>query len=276
MDSYTAAPGVEVITSNFPIPGYGFVPINAFVLRGTEPILVDTGSVVDRAQFLPALRKVIDPGDLRWLYLTHTDPDHIGSLTQLVSENPRLRVITTFLGLGIMSLQAPLPMDRVYLLNPGETLALSDRTLTCLRPPVYDNPSTTCFYDDRTRILFSADCFGALLADPAPHSAAELKENVLRDGQHLWATIDSPWLHKVKLDNQSMELDLIRRMAPALILSSHLPAASAALTDRMLSNLAGAPGSAPFIGPNQAGLQKMLEQLSPIHAVPESHPPHSG
>ena len=66
--SYTAAPDIEVLTSNFPIPGYGLVPINAFVIKGSEPILVDTGSVVESSEFMPALRAVIDPGELRWLW----------------------------------------------------------------------------------------------------------------------------------------------------------------------------------------------------------------
>ena len=120
--SYKAASDIEVITSNFPIPGYGVVPINAFVLKGSEPVLVDTGTVIESADFLSALRSVIDPADLRWIWLTHTDLDHIGSLHQLLAENPKIRVITTFLGVGIMSLSAPLPMDRVYLVNPGQKI----------------------------------------------------------------------------------------------------------------------------------------------------------
>ena len=45
ISSYKAAPDIEVLTSDFPIPGFGLVPINAFVIRGVEPILVDTGAV---------------------------------------------------------------------------------------------------------------------------------------------------------------------------------------------------------------------------------------
>jgi hypothetical protein len=41
--SYEAASGIDVVTSTFPVPGFGVVPINAFVLHGPEPVLVDTG-----------------------------------------------------------------------------------------------------------------------------------------------------------------------------------------------------------------------------------------
>ena len=44
--TYSPMAGIDVITTDFPIPGYGQIPINAFVLHGEEPILVDTGAVV--------------------------------------------------------------------------------------------------------------------------------------------------------------------------------------------------------------------------------------
>ena len=84
VNSYTAAPEIEVLTSNFQIPGYGFVPVNTFVIKGSEPILVDTGAAIESGEFMPALRSIIDPAELKWIWLTHTDFDHIGSLHQLL------------------------------------------------------------------------------------------------------------------------------------------------------------------------------------------------
>ncbi len=261
MNTYKATTDIEVITSNFPIPGYGLVPINAFVIKGAEPILVDTGSVVESAEFMPVLRSIIDPADLRWIWLTHTDMDHIGSLQELLTENPRLRVITTFLGVGIMSLSAPLPMDRVNFVNPGERITVGDRTLTAVRPPAFDNPSTTGFYDDKSGAFFSSDCFGALLEAP-PENAAELSEKDLREGQVFWATVDSPWLHKVDEGTFAKELNGIRKMEPNIILSSHLPAAGGDMTERLLASLADAPSAQPFVGPDQAALEQMLKEMT--------------
>lgn len=263
LESYTAMPDVEVITSSFPIPGFGLVPINAFVLKGTEPILVDTGAIVESDQFMPTLRSIIDPAELKWIWLTHTDADHIGSLHLLLDENPQLRVITTFLGVGIMSLSAPLPMDRVNFVNPGETITLGDRTLTAIRPPAFDNPSTTGFYEEKSGAFFSSDCFGALLEAP-PQNAADLSEKELREGQVFWATVDSPWLHKADEGVLAKELKAIRSMEPNMILSSHLPAAGADMTDRLLSALAEAPRAQPFVGPDQTALEEMLKEMTEI------------
>ncbi len=259
--SYKVAPDIEVLTSDFPIPGYGLVPINAFVIKGSEPVLVDTGAVIQSGEFMSALRSVIDPADLKWIWLTHTDFDHMGSLHQLLAENPKLRVITTFLGVGIMSLSTPLPLDRVCLVNPGEKITLGNRTLTAVKPPVFDNPSTTGFYDDKSGVFFSSDCFGALLS-AVPRNAAELSDADLRDGQVFWATVDSPWLHKADRSVLAKELDGIRKMAPKMVLSSHLPPAPGHMTERLLASLAAAPGAQPFVGPNQAALEQMLKKMT--------------
>lgn len=255
------APGIDVLTSDLPIPGFGFVPINAFVLHGAAPVLVDTGAVIQRDEFMSVLRTVIDPADLRWIWLTHTDSDHIGALAQLVAEVPQLRVITTFLGVGSMSLSSPLPMDRVHLLNPGQAITIGNRVLTAVRPPTFDNPVTTGFYDDATRALFSADCFGAVLPS-VPVLASELSEAELRDAQILWATVDSPWLHGVDPAKLAGDLDRIRRIEPSVVLSSHLPAASGDMLERLLATVAAVPAAQPFTGPDQAALEHMLAEMT--------------
>ena len=259
--SYRAAPDIDVLTTSFPIPGFGSVPINAFVLHGSEPVLVDTGAVVEREQFMTALQSVIDPARIRWIWLTHPDFDHIGALHQLLAENPRIRVITTFLGVGILSLSAPLPMDRVHLVNPGQRITTGDRTLTAVKPPVFDNPSTTGFHDDRSGALFSSDCFGALLS-AVPESASDLSDDDLRQGQILWATVDSPWLQWVDGAAFARELDRIRGIEPSMVLSTHLPAAPGRMMERLLASLAAVPGSQPFVGPDQAALEQMLAQMT--------------
>ncbi len=50
--TYEAAPGIDVLTTSFAVPGFGLIPINAFVLHAAEPVLVDTGAVVESDEFL--------------------------------------------------------------------------------------------------------------------------------------------------------------------------------------------------------------------------------
>ena len=259
--TYKAAPDIDVLTTNFPIPGLGQLAINSFVLHGDVPVLVDTGPVVERESYLTALESVIDPADLRWIWLTHTDGDHIGALGQLLADYPDINVITTFLGVGIMSVSDPLPMDRVRFVNPGQSVTLGSRTLAAFRPPTFDNPSTTGFLDTSSGVLFPSDCFGALLQD-VPQNAADLAEGELRDGQVFWATIDSPWLHEVDRGKLLLALDAVARLEPSLILSSHLPAAPGSMVDQFVTSLAAVPGAGPFVGPDQEALERMLAEMT--------------
>lgn len=255
----SVAPGIDRITTALDVGGFGRLAVNAYVFHGAEPVLVEAGTIVDRDDFMQALRTVIDPAELRWLWLSHTDPDHIGSIPQLLKEAPHLRVITTFFGMGILNLCAPLPPDRVNFVNPGERIHLADRTLTALRPPAYDNPVTTGFVDDLTGALYSADCFGALLPD-LPDRADELDAETLRAGQVRWSTIDAPWLHDIDVDRFAGVLDRVRRIDPTMVLSGHLPPASGRMLDFCLGSLAAVPHAAPFEAPDQRMLETMLAQ----------------
>ena len=79
-------------TSIIPIPGIGVIPINAYVIRGDQPILVDTGIFPEHDEFIAALESIIDPADLRWIWLTHADRDHTGALMTLLERVPDARV----------------------------------------------------------------------------------------------------------------------------------------------------------------------------------------
>jgi flavorubredoxin len=257
---YQATQDIHILPSYFPIPGLGIVPVNAFLIMAKEPVLVDTGLVPDTDDFMHSLRSLIDPNDLKWLWLTHTDQDHIGSLHRLLQEVPNLKVITTFLGVGKMSLFAPLPMDRVHLLNPGQSIDVGDRTLAAVKPPSFDAPETTGLFDSRSRVFFSSDCFGAVLSSPA-QDAADIPQKDLTDGQTLWATVDAPWLHHVDRATFARALNSVREMSPRTVLSSHLPPAHG-MNERLLETLAAAPGASPFMGPDQAQLQAMLAEMT--------------
>jgi len=197
MHTHALTGGLTAIQDAMEIPGLGVLPVNAFLLRGTQPLLVDTGLPQSREEFLTTLGDLVEPADLRWIWLSHPDRDHTGSLYELLELAPQARIITTFLGVGICSIDRPLPMDRVFLLNPGQQLDLGDRTLTCFRPPLYDSPATTGFVDNLTGTVFSSDCFGSPLPNFELAGAGDVSAvpaQDLEDGQRLWATVDSPWI----------------------------------------------------------------------------------
>jgi len=265
MHARTLPGGWTALQDAMEIPGLGVLPVNAFLVRGQQPLLVDTGLPGSRVDFVAVVGQLVDPADLRWIWLSHPDRDHTGSLYELLELAPHARVITTFTGMGISSIDRPLPVDRVHLLNPGQSLDIGDRTITCFRPPLFDSPATTGFVDDATGTAFTSDCFGAPVSSfdlAGALDVAEVSEDELEQGQRLWATVDAPWVSVADKSVFAAGLEPLRALDPPLLLSSHLPPATGRAV-QFLDRLAALPGAAPFVGPDQAALEAMLAGLEP-------------
>ncbi|MFC9294219.1 MBL fold metallo-hydrolase [Streptomyces sp. NPDC057011] len=265
MSTHKVGPDTTVLADCLEVPGIGFIPVNAFVLHAEQPVVVDTGLGLPDRDFLNTLGSVLDPEDVRWIWLTHPDRDHTGGLFELLAAAPEARLVTTFMGAGIMSCERPVPLDRVYFLNPGQSLDVGDRTLHAFRPPLFDNPATVALYDDRSHTCFSSDCFGG----PLPTAEAATGTDVagvpagdLRAAQRLWASVDSPWVQMVDPDRFLTSIEPLRSMDPETILCTHLPPATG-LTTQFLDTISALPGIDPFVGPDQAALAQLLAGFEP-------------
>jgi glyoxylase-like metal-dependent hydrolase (beta-lactamase superfamily II) len=250
------APGVDQLVAWLQLPGLGNLPVNAFLLRAREPVLVDAGVVSLQASTLAALESLIDPGQLRWIYLTHCDNDHVGCLDALLRRAPRARVVTTYVGMAKLGLLLDVPPERFRLLNPGQSLDAGDRRLLAVRPPTFDAPETTMLWDPVGRTLFSADGFGALLPGPVG-SAGEVPVDVLRDGMTRWLSVDSPWLHALRPGALAEATREVAALRPEVVLSAHLAPAQG-MVDVLIENVLQAPAVPPFVGPDQAELERLL------------------
>jgi hypothetical protein len=265
MEKHKVGTDVTVLSDHAEVPGIGCLPVNTFVLHAEQPLVIDTGLSTPDKDFVAELSEVIDPADVRWVWITHPDRDHTGGLWDLLEAAPNARLVTTFIGVGIMSTEWAVPMDRVYLLNPGQRLDLGDRTVTGYRPPLFDNPATVGLLDDRTGHLFSSDCFGGPLSTPELAMSGDLRavgEDERRAAQLLWAAIDSPWVLSVDRQRFAATVDVFRRLDPSAIFSTHLPPAIG-LNDAMFAALDEAPEAPEFVGPDQAALEALLATFEP-------------
>jgi hypothetical protein len=78
------------------------------------------------------------------------------------------------------------------------------------------------FYDPAAELLYSVDCFGAVL--PAPAATVEaVAEEAFRNGMMTWSAIDSPWLKCADRAALGRGLAAIERLAPKHLVSAHLP-----------------------------------------------------
>jgi glyoxylase-like metal-dependent hydrolase (beta-lactamase superfamily II) len=225
-DAWTALPAW------LPVPGLGTLPINAFLLKGREPVLVDTGLGALSEAMIARLCAEIDPEDLRWIWLSHTDADHIGNLDQILALAPNATVVTNFLGAGKMGMMGAGDPARMRLLEPGEVFEVGGRRLHQVKPPYYDAPETMGFFAETDRVLFAADAFGALLPGSV-ETIDEVPAEALREGLVAWSSVDAPWLAQMDRASLSWMLGALETLDPAHVLSGHLPVA------RRLNTLTG-------------------------------------
>ncbi|MGH9177903.1 MAG: MBL fold metallo-hydrolase [Acidimicrobiales bacterium] len=257
---YQAGSDVHVLPAHLPLPGAGFLPINAFVLMAEEPVLVDTGLGMDSDDFIDALASIVKATDLRWLWLTHDDTDHTGSIQRVLQACPHAKLVTHAMGALRMSTWWQVPLDRVHAIRPGDRLPAGDRTLRAVPPPLFDNPTSTGFIDEATGAFFSVDSFGAFIPEPA-HSAADVPREALAGGMAAWACGDSPWVHLTDRQLFAGVIDRVRQLEPTAIFSSHLPAAPGTSLDGFLDLLSSLPDAEPAVAPSNEEFGQLLAAM---------------
>ena len=72
------------------------VSINSMVIRGAEPLVLDTGTLANRAAWLADLTSLLDPAEVRWVFLSHDDDDHTGNLAQVLELCPAATLVTSW------------------------------------------------------------------------------------------------------------------------------------------------------------------------------------
>jgi flavorubredoxin len=236
-----------------------FVPANSMLIRGTEPVIVDTGTLAHRARWLEQVFGLVDPADVRWVFLSHDDGDHIGNLHEVLDLCPNATLVANFFTNARVSLEdpVPLPLDRMIWREPGAVLDVGDRRLRLFLPPIFDGPTTRGLLDERTGVLWAVDSFAA--ATPgAVHAVEDLPPAMYDETFALFNSLVSPWHQWLDRDVYRQHTDTVQALAPRAVASAHGPVltgdAIADAFDRVRA-MAGAPIVEP---PGQPALDEIL------------------
>jgi flavorubredoxin len=245
-----------LLPTPFAIPGMGVLYVNAMVITGEEPVLVDTGPPVMREDYLRTAFSLVDPVDVRWIFLSHDDRDHSGNLMQVLELCPNARLVTNFVGVGRMGEEWALPMPRIHFANNGDRFHAGDRELVAIRPPFFDSPATRGLWDSHTGVYYSADAFGAVVPEPCA-SVADVPADAYREGFNWFNRANHPWHVLTDPAKIEAEADVIRRLQPEVIVSAHGPAAHS-LSLQLCDMLSGVSTMDPLGLPSQQDLENML------------------
>lgn len=91
------APDTFVIHDSYAPPGApAAVHMNAMLIRGAEPVVVDTGTPLNRTGYLHGLFSLVDPTDVRWVFISHDDIDHYGNLHEVMAACPNATLVANW------------------------------------------------------------------------------------------------------------------------------------------------------------------------------------
>lgn len=222
-DRYKLDDETIVFNSYVPLPALGVIPVNSFLLKSEQPVLVDTNMGLVSDKFFEELNAEINPKDIKWIWITHGHADHVGNLFKMLELAPDAKVATTYMGMGLLSILG-VPPERMHLIIPGESLDVGDRKLEAVVPPTIDSPETCGFVDHKSKKFFGSDAFGTIMNEPIKF-ADDLDPRLLREGMFTWLNLENPWLHFYDEDKFEEHLEFFDGFDASMILTSHLPPA---------------------------------------------------
>lgn len=247
------------------LQGEGSAPmsvyINSMVITGAEPVIIDTGTRSNRAQWMDDVFSLVEPDDVRWVFLSHDDTDHTGNLAQVLATCPNATLITNWFSVERMTTEIGLPLHRMRWVDDGEQFDAGDRTLVALRPPLFDSPTTRGLLDTSTGVYWASDAFAVPVPVAADH-VAELDPGFWREGFSMMNRTLSPWLTWVDPTRWIGQVDRLRAAGLTTIATAHGPVVSGVHIDQALDLTAGLAGQEPVVLPGQAELDQMLQAVA--------------
>lgn len=255
-ETYKVADETYVIPEALPVPGFGVLPVNAIVVRGAQPMIIDTLAIVHRETFLREAFKLVEPADVRWLFISHEDRDHTGAIMQVLERCPNAKLITSFLGLGKLGEEFDIPPQRVHFLNDGDTLDIGDRKVTAMRPPLFDSSATRGLWDPKTGMYFPADAYGVVMPN-VPQFTDEMPAAEYEEGFFWMNRANHIWYEEMQQSALDAAAARVAALRPKLVVSGHGPTARKNVDAycRMITRVGGMP---PVQMPSQADLERML------------------
>jgi flavorubredoxin len=264
-DPTEVAPGTYVIHEVQHALGQPLsVYINSAVIQAEEPILIDTGSRRNRRNWLEDAFTLVDPEEVRWVFVSHEDADHVGNLDEVMVACPNANLVCSWALTERHTNAFDFPLERCRWMDDGVSFDAGDRQMTVARPPLYDSPTTRGLFDTKTGVYWAVDSFatpvpGGEGAERLARDVAELDEEFWTHGMTMFAiNALAPWLRLVDEDRFGAEVDRFSKLGISTIISAHSPAITGDKVDQAFAKLRELPTAECPPAPNQAVLDLIL------------------
>ncbi|WP_269622109.1 diflavin flavoprotein [Prochlorococcus marinus] len=139
---------------------------NSFIIEGKQIALIDTSHEKFQELWLKVLRKKVDPKNINYLIVSHTEPDHSGLISDILELNSEIEIYGSKVAIQFLENQVHKPF-KSKAIKTGDELDLGrnesngiHHKLEFISAPNLHWPDTIFSFDYGTNILYTCDAFG--------------------------------------------------------------------------------------------------------------------
>ncbi len=137
---------------------------NSYLLKTNDGAVVFEGSKrAFKDEYLNNIRSLTPISEIKYIFVTHTEPDHTGSIEALLDENPDITVVASYAALANLEKILRRPFKKFQML-PGGNLSFGGYTFNFVSGLLLHWPDVMFTYIKELKCLVSCDAFGAHFA----------------------------------------------------------------------------------------------------------------
>lgn len=137
---------------------------NSYFIDADKKAIIDTSKEGFWDVYEKKIRAVVDPSEIEYIIMNHTEPDHSGNLKNLLRIAPKAKVVATSVAIRYLKDMVGFEFEALPV-KDGHTLDLGNKTLRFISAPNLHWPDTMYTYLEEDRLLFTCDSFGCHYAD---------------------------------------------------------------------------------------------------------------
>lgn len=137
------------------------ITYNSYLIKDEKIAVMDSVDAAYGREWIENVKRALGEREPDYLIVQHMEPDHSASIEIFAKEFPNAKIVASAAAFNMMRgfFGTDFP-DRKIAVTEGDTLSLGRRTLRFITAPMVHWPEVIMTYDERDRILFSADGFG--------------------------------------------------------------------------------------------------------------------
>lgn len=201
---------------------------NSYVLQGSEKTaLFETAKMKFWDDYKATLDSLGVLGHIDYIIMNHTEPDHTGSIANLLSLNPRATVVGTGTAISFLREIANTDFHSIAV-KDNDTLSLGDKTLRFMLLPNLHWPDTMYTYLEEDSVLFTCDSFGSHYShEGILRSTVSDEEGYMRATKYYFDNIIGPFKNPFMIK----ALERIKDLDIAMICPGHGPVLDAKIPE---------------------------------------------